>query len=43
MGQDPEELRAQIAQTRQELDKDLDVLAEKVTPSRVVEHGKVTD
>ena len=37
MGQDPEELRAQIARTREDLGKDLDVLAEKVTPSRVVE------
>lgn len=37
MGQDPEELRAEIARTRAELGDDLDVLVEKVTPSKVVE------
>ena len=37
MGQDPEELRAEIARTRAELGQDLDVLVEKVTPSKVVE------
>jgi hypothetical protein len=36
MGQDPEQLRAEIAQTRAELGQDLDTLAEKVTPSKVV-------
>jgi hypothetical protein len=37
VGQDPEELRAEIARTRAELGQDLDVLVEKVTPSKVVE------
>ncbi len=36
MAQDAEQLKAQIAQTREDLDGDLDVLAEKVTPSKVV-------
>lgn len=36
MAQDPEQLRAEIAQTRDSLGQDLDVLTEKVTPSRVV-------
>lgn len=37
MGQDPEELRREIEQTRAELTTDVDALTEKVTPSRVVE------
>jgi gas vesicle protein len=37
MGQEPEQLRADIAQTRGELDEDLDRLADKVSPSKVVE------
>jgi hypothetical protein len=37
MGEDPEQLRAEIAQTRAELGKDLDVLVEKVSPAKVVE------
>ncbi len=37
MGQDPEQLRADIAQTRQELDADLDLLGEKVSPEKVIE------
>ena len=37
MGQDPEQLRAEIAQTRQELDADLDLLGEKVSPEKVLE------
>lgn len=36
MAQDAEELKAQIAQTREDLGQDLDVLSEKVTPSKVV-------
>ncbi len=36
MGQNPEELRAEIARTRAELGQDLDNLVEKVTPSKVV-------
>lgn len=35
--QDPEQIRAEIAQTRAQLGQDLDTLAEKVTPSKVVE------
>jgi len=37
VGEDPEQLRAEIARTRAELGQDLDVLVEKVTPSKVVE------
>lgn len=37
MGQDPQQLRAEIAQTRADLDQDLDVLTEKVSPSKVAE------
>jgi len=37
VGQDPEQLRAEIARTRAELGQDLDTLVEKVTPSKVVE------
>lgn len=49
MGQDPEQLRADIAQTRQELDADLDLLGEKVSPEKVIERrvdatkGRFTD
>ncbi len=35
MGKEPQELRAEIAQTRADLDQDLDVLTEKVSPSKV--------
>ena len=37
MGEDPEQLRAQITRTRAELGQDLDTLVEKVTPAKVVE------
>ncbi len=37
MGEDPEQLRAEIARTRAELGQDLDTLVEKVSPSKVVE------
>lgn len=37
MGKDPQELRAEIAQTRADLDQDLDVLTEKVSPGKVAE------
>jgi len=37
MGEDPQQLRAEIAQTRAELGQDLDNLVEKVSPSKVVE------
>lgn len=49
MGQDPEQLRADIAQTRQDLDADLDLLGEKVSPDKVIERrveatkGRFTD
>ncbi len=49
MGQDPEQLRADIAKTRQDLDADLDLLGEKVSPEKVIERrvdatkGKFTD
>ncbi len=49
MGQDPEQLRADIAQTRHELDSDLDLLGEKVSPEKVIERrvdatkGRFTD
>lgn len=36
MGQEPDQLRAEIEQTRAELDRDVDALTEKVNPSRVV-------
>ena len=36
MAQDAEQLKAEIARTREDLGGDLDLLAEKVTPSKVV-------
>lgn len=36
MAADPQELKAQIAQTREGLGGNLDLLAEKVTPSKIV-------
>lgn len=44
MGQDPQELRAQIEATREELGRDLDALADKANPKRIahdqVDHAK---
>lgn len=37
MGKDPDELRREIDETRRDLDRNVDLLAEKVNPSRVVE------
>lgn len=37
MGQDPEQLRAEIARTRAELDQDLEVLGEKVSPGKIAQ------
>ncbi len=37
MGQTPDEIRAEIERTRAELTSDVDLLAEKVSPARVVE------
>lgn len=37
MGKAPDEIRAEIERTRAELSSDVDVLADKVSPSRVVE------
>lgn len=37
MGKAPDEIRAEIEQTRAELSTDVDMLAEKVSPARVVE------
>lgn len=37
MGKAPDEIRAEIEQTRAELSTDMDMLAEKVSPARVVE------
>jgi F0F1-type ATP synthase membrane subunit b/b' len=37
VGQDPEQLRADIAQTRAEFDEDLNTLGEKVSPGKIAE------
>jgi uncharacterized protein YjbJ (UPF0337 family) len=37
VGKDPQQLRAEIGKTRAELDQDLNVLTEKVSPSKVAE------
>jgi uncharacterized protein YjbJ (UPF0337 family) len=37
VGKDPQQMRAEIAQTRADLDQDLDVLTEKVSPGKVAE------
>lgn len=37
MGQEPDQLRADIERTRAELDRDVDALTEKVSPGRVVD------
>lgn len=37
MGQEPEQLRAEIARTRSELDQDLNLLTEKVSPGAIAE------
>ena len=39
MGQEPEQLRRDIEQTRRDLGEDLDLLTEKVSPARVVERN----
>lgn len=42
MGQDPEELKAEIEATREELGRDLDALAYKTNPSRIA-HDRVSE
>lgn len=37
MGQEPDQLRADIERTRAELDRDVDALTEKVSPGRIVD------
>ena len=39
MGQEPDQLRRDIEQTRRDLGEDLDLLTEKVSPARVVERN----
>jgi hypothetical protein len=39
MGQEPDQIRRDIEQTRRDLGEDLDLLTEKVSPARVVERN----